>query len=91
LGLSNSPEDPGFWLRETVAFILIWIGEDRKVCHEVIRFFSFDALGSTHVFCVQESIGDFFSSRLIKGGILRLLKETNRGNSRGGKTGTGGS
>lgn len=56
--LSNSCEDPGFWLRETVAFVIIWIREDRKACLEVIRFFTFDALGLTHVCCVQRFFGD---------------------------------
>lgn len=63
-GLSNSCEDLGFWLRETVAFVIIWIGEDRKVCQEVIRFFTFDALGLTHVCCVQRFIRDSAFARL---------------------------
>jgi hypothetical protein len=62
---SDSHEDPGFWLRETVAFVLIWIGENRKVCQEIIQFFTFDALSLTHVCCVEESV-DFFFFKLVQ-------------------------
>ncbi|OKP12712.1 hypothetical protein PENSUB_1652 [Penicillium subrubescens] len=60
----DSHEDLGFWLRETVAFVLIWIGESRKVCQEIIRFFTFDALSLTHVCCVDEWNRHFCCSRL---------------------------
>lgn len=63
---SNSHEGPGFWLRETVAFVLIWIGEKRKVCQEIIRFFTFDALSLTHVCCVEGWVNDFLHPMLVK-------------------------
>jgi hypothetical protein len=64
--LPNSHEDPGFWLRETVAFALIWVGENRKVCQEVIRFFTFDALNLTHVCCSKKSNRRYIPTLLVK-------------------------
>ncbi|CAI7614178.1 unnamed protein product [Penicillium glandicola] len=46
-------EEPSFWFREVIQFLIWWTREDTGTGWEVVRFLTFDTLGLKHTCCIE--------------------------------------